>query len=172
MTTFKLKKTPKEVGDDRLKEVFERIDKKFRTLGLRVPPRPVGEDGEPLDPVLPPDLTALSDQQLGRLFSQFACMAQYIQLYLARRGVETAVYKSEEKKLRAKVRLEKSGTSPDKDAKAEVDPRVREMGFHYLVAEGAWTMTDAAMNAFLIGRDATSREMTRRISLLQNGRAT
>lgn len=163
------KEAPKE--DNRLREVFDRIDSKFKSLGLTVPRRPKTLDGEDLNPELPADLTALTDQELGRLHGEFACMAQYIQLRLAQRSVETSVYKSEERKLRAKVRLEKTGTNPDKEAKAEVDPRVRELGFHYLVAEGAQTMTDAAMSAFLIGRDATSREMTRRISMIQNERA-
>jgi len=124
--------------------------------------RPKYADGTLLEPSLPPDLTILTDTQIGKLFSEFAAMAQWSQMRLAVYNVEQATKKRVEKMTRAKVRLEKSGTNQDKDAKVEIDPRTRAAGYEALLGEAIFTMTDAVLQGYLIGRDACSRELTRR----------
>jgi len=153
MKRLKIKKAA-----DPLKAAKQRL----RELRLRAPTRPVNDDGTALNPQLPPDLTALNDVEIGRLHSQFACMAQYAITRLAIMAVETAVAKKEEKFVRAKVRTEKSGTVADKDMKVDLDRRTRSAGHHTLVGESTEGLTRAVLEGFLIGRDATSREMTRR----------
>lgn len=141
------------------------VKERMRSLQLRAPRRPLNEKGEPLDPQLPRDLTALSDIAIGKIHGEFALMAQYATLHLAILGVVAAATKKADKITRAKVRLEKTGTNPDKEAKVEVDPRVRTIGFDVLVGESTCTLTEAALQGYLIGRDAISREMTRRMGL-------
>ena len=141
---------------------IDTIRDKIKPMMIKKIQRPVDENGDPLNPVLPPDLTALTDECLGRLFSEFACMAQYVKLHLAVRIVEVAEAKRSDKIMRARVRLEKTGTVEDKAAKVEVDPRTRKTSMSLLVDEGTETMTAAIMETYLIGRDACSREMSRR----------
>ena len=141
------------------------VKERMKLLQLRAPRRPLDAKGEPLDPRLPYDLTALSDVAIGTIHGEFALMAQYATLHLAIIGVESAARKKADKITRAKVRLEKTGTNPDKEAKVEVDPRVRTLGFDVLVGESTYALTEAAMHGYLIGRDAVSREMSRRMGL-------
>ena len=150
-------------------EVLSRIEANFSKLGLAKIQRPIKRDGEPLDPALPPDLTMLNDTALGRIHGEFAAMAKYVQLELARRAVQAAVTRKMEKKIRAKVRLTQSGTNPDKEAKTEADGRVQAVVMAGLVHEGVETLTQSMMAAYLIGRDAASREMSRR-QAMNNGR--
>jgi hypothetical protein len=122
----------------------------------------MGPDGEYLNPVLPTDLTVLDDVAVGRLFSEFACMAIYVKLCLAVRVVETAEVKRSDKIMRARVRLEKEGTVEDKAAQVEIDHRTKSVSRELLLGEGVETLTSALMEAYLIGRDAVSRELSRR----------
>lgn len=148
------------------KAAMARMHARVEAMKLRLPPRPMkrlkGGEEIPLDPALPSDLTLLTDEKLGRLFSEFACMAQYVTFTLAMRSVEASAKKAREKFTRAKVRMEKTGTVVDKEAKVEVDPRTREAVFDHTVADGTEVLTRAVMEGYLIGRDACSREMTRR----------
>lgn len=149
-------------ADDGEKELKKSFGDVLKELDVRTVPRPKEAGGIPLNPVLPSDLTLLDDVELGRLFSEFACMAQYVKLRLAVKAVMFSYAKRGEKIVRAKTRLEKSGTVEDKSAKVEVDPRVREASFQTLVSEGADSLTDAVMECYLIGRDMCNREQTRR----------
>lgn len=129
---------------------------------FRIPRRPKNPDGSFLDPQLPTDLTLVEDEELGRIHSEFACMARYAQLVIAVKAVEAAKVKRGDKVIRARVRLEKSGTNPDKDAKTEIDPRTRQSAVEVLIGEGVESMSKAMLEGYLIGRDACSREQTRR----------
>lgn len=130
-------------------------------------PRPVTTDGSLLNPRLPPDLTVLNDIMLAKLFSEFACMAQYAKLHLARMAVMAAEAKRNEKLVRAKIRLEKSGQVGDRDAKTEIDPKTVEASFNTHVASGTFDLSEAVMEGYLIGRDACSREQTRRQNIFE-----
>ena len=134
----------------------------FAAAGLSAIKRPLREDGSPLNPVLPADLTFLDDIQLARLYSEFSLMSQYVKLQLARMVVEHSDDKRQEKMTRALVRLEKSGQVGDKDAKCEVDPKTRESAYRTQVSYGTQVLTEAMLESYLIGRDSCSREQTRR----------
>jgi len=158
-----LKKKAREGGEvDGVKEALAQVQKQFNQYQVRPPHRPLGDNGKPLNPILPTDLTRLNDVQLGRLQSEFACMAIYAKLHLAVRAIEHAAAKRAERLAKAKIRLEKSGTVDDKNAKVEVDPRVRAASFISLVREGGEVMTTALLESYVIGREACSREQTRR----------
>lgn len=143
-------------------KAVQEIKQKLDRMQIRLPARPLLESGEPLNPQLPPDLTYLTDTALGKLFSEFCCMAQYAQLQLAVKSVETSVRKRIEKVTRAESRLTKEGTVGEQEAQVDIDPVVREASFHVLVNEGTETMTNAMLQGYMIGRDACSRELTRR----------
>lgn len=151
-------------------EALEEVKTLFQALRVRVLPRPKKSDGELLDPVLPGNLTKLSDEALGNLLGDFAKMVQFIKPRMALKSVELAIQRRRERIIRAQVRAEKHGTVHDKDAQVDCDSRTREAGFHVLVSEGVGTMTDAVMEGYIIGRDTVSREITRRISLLGGDR--
>lgn len=138
------------------------IKKRLERLQLGLPERPCGPSGDPLDPKLPSDLTSLNDIKLGKLYGQFCQMSQYAQLHLAIYSVQKSVYRQAEKYLRARSHLQQEGTVADKSASVECDKRVREMTMKSLVEQGTEDLTQAMLASFLIGRDACSRELTRR----------
>jgi hypothetical protein len=142
----------------------------FAAAGLSAIARPMRADGSALNPVLPMDLTVLDDVQLARLYSEFSLMAQYVKLQLARMVVEHSEDRRQEKMIRALVRLEKSGQVGDKDAKCEVDPKTRDSAYRTQVSYGTQVLTEAMMEAYLIGRDACSREQTRRQKIWEDRR--
>ena len=135
---------------------------KFRRMGLPLPRRPKDRDGKDLNPQLPTDLTALNDAQLGKVYGEFCVMAQYAQTRLAVHSVTKSVQEAARRYAAAETRLRKEGTVADKASQAEVDPRVRARAVAVLVGESVETLTQAVLEGYLIGRDALSREMTRR----------
>lgn len=141
---------------------LDAIKTRVEKLGLRYPPRPVDEDGAPLHPALPVDLTLLTDEALGRLYGQFCLMAQYAQMHLAIRSVEASVRKRVDKVTRSEVRLRTEGTVGEQEAQVETNPAVRKSTYDLLVGEGTETMINALLQGYLIGKDALSREITRR----------
>lgn len=155
------------------REAIRAAKKTLRRMQIDLPPRPVKsftttikgkavQVVKPLNPVLPPDLTALSNRRLGRLYGEFCAMAQYAQLRLAIHAVENAVAKQVEKYVRAQARLRVRGRSGTITAEVEVHPVVRKRTAETLVADGVETITTAILQSYLICRDACSREMTRR----------
>lgn len=165
---------PSKLSRKRLDSIREKaaqahleVTKGFASLQVRVPPRPALKNGQLLEPLLPEDLTVLNDVLLGRLFSEFACMAQYVQLHLAAKSVNTAIKRRIERHIRASVRLEKDGTVEDKTAQVDVDIRSIDISFDLAVAEGVEVMTKGVMDMYVSGRDAISREITRRQMILK-----
>lgn len=145
-------------------------ERRFAEIGLSEIPRPLKTDGNPLNPILPQDLTVLDDIQLARLYSEFCLMAQYVKLQLARKVVEHSEDKRQEKMTRALVRLAKSGQVGDKDSKTEIDPQTKDSAYRTQVSYGTQVLTEAMMEVYLIGRDACSREQTRRQKIWEDRR--
>lgn len=143
-------------------EAATAIKAAFNKMGIDLLRRPVGRSGEPLSPTLPSDLTTLNDVQLGRLFGEFCTMAQYAQQRLAVHAVARSVKEAAQKFLRSETRLRQTGTVADKSARVDTDPRVRDRAVAVLVDEGVETLTLAVLESYIIGRDALSREQTRR----------
>lgn len=170
MTTWKLnvKKSSRgeveqrrNAGDD---GTLAEIRRRFDQMQMPFLKRPLGSSGKELNPKLPSDLTLLSDTRLGALFGEFCIMTQFAKQQLAAKRVQRAGAKVAEKYARAETRLRKEGSVPDKDAQVEVDRRVRSRAMEVLVTEGVETLTEAMLDAYIVGRDALSREMTRRFS--------
>lgn len=139
------------------------LKKRLERMRIVLLERPTDAKGRDLNPVLPPDLTSLNDEQLGRLYGQFCQMVQYVQLQLATQGVKRALADRAEKWVRAKTWLMKSGTVGDKEAQVEVELAVQERSLKALTEGAAESMKDQIMQSYLIGKDACSREVTRRL---------
>lgn len=146
-------------------ETIPEVKRRFERMRLLSKPRPTLADGEPLNPQLPIDLTVIDDENIGRLFSEFCVMAQYATERLAAHTVVRAAAEMREKHERAVSRLNKDGTVDDKAAQVQLDPKVRRWALETLTGEGVEALTKAMLESYLIGRDAVSREMTRRIAL-------
>jgi hypothetical protein len=165
-----VRRKPEPQEEPQEQDVMKAVDDRFQRLDILPIPRPVDADGAHLNPRLPSDLTVLNDIQLARLYSEFCAMAQYVQRHMARLDVERADTKRLEKTMRARVRLEKSGQVGDKDAKVEVDPKTVEAAFKAQVAYGTSVLTEAVMEGYILGKDACSREQTRRQSAFDKDR--
>lgn len=149
------------------KLVMQTLRKRLKRMKIRMLSRPVDDDGENLNPVLPPDLTALNDEELGCLYGQFCQMVQYVQLQLSAAGVRRALAERAEKYARAEAWLRKSGTVGDKEAQVEVELAVQERSVEALVESASESMKDHLMQSYLIGKEACSRELTRRLGTQQ-----
>ena len=147
--------------------VMGKLKSRLRKMKIRMQPRPRNSDGEYLNPVLPSDLTALNDEELGRLYGHFCLMVQWVQLRLAFQGVRRAITERAEKYIRAKTWLVKSGTVGDKEAQVEVDTAVQEKSLKALTESASEILQNQIMQGYLIGKDACSREVTRRLGTQQ-----
>lgn len=118
-------------------------------------------------PRLPRDITAISSEDLGYLHGSFSAYTAYLadQTALA----ETAASRVEAyyELFRAEVRLRKSGTVADKDAKTLADPEVQTLEQELLVAQAKARLLKAKERGYDRQASALSREMTRRG--IQNG---
>lgn len=159
-----------KVPDDR-ELVIEQMRQRLKLMKVRAIPRPRNRKGDWLNPTLPTDITLVTDEALGRIHSEFACMAQYVQFQLALRAVEHAVSKREERVVRARIRLTKSGTNDDKAAKTEVASETRAASLTAMIGEAEEMLTQSLLDGYVIGKDVSSREMTRRMNTSQNNRS-
>lgn len=156
----------KQVADEK-DYVIDKLRERLRSMRLKMPKRPKDENGDWLDPMLPADITMITDEELGRIHGAFALMAQYVKFQVSLRAVEHAIAKRAENSIRARVRLEKDGTVADKGAQVEMDVRTRDVSLEALIGESEERLTAAILDGYLIGRDASSREIARRKELLR-----
>jgi hypothetical protein len=59
------------------------------SIALPIPDKPVDEQGVALNPKLPPDITKLSNDALGRLYGQFTAVAQYAEAHASLTDIES-----------------------------------------------------------------------------------
>jgi|FreactcultureFD7_1027221.scaffolds.fasta_scaffold01281_4 hypothetical protein len=137
------------------------VQKRLEELQVQLPARPM-KNGEPLSPRLPGDLTALNDIKLGQLYSEFCTVAQWAKAQLAVLSVEKSIAKYADRLLRSQTHLIKEGTVPDKAAQVESDSEVVKVYIDCLKTEGVEAITAAVLDGYIIGKDACSRELTRR----------
>jgi hypothetical protein len=78
--------------------------------------------------------------------------------------VRRATTKASEKYLRAETRLGRPGTVATVNAQVEVNGRVFDAMTLSLVDENVEMLTQAMLEAFILGKEACSREMTRRFA--------
>lgn len=143
---------------------------RVRAEAARLPrwQRPLDVHGNPLEPQLPRDLTALNDAQLGTLWTQFCAMVQWSKGVLTEKAVEAAELARREKIVRAKVFLLATGNREEKAAKVETHPDVQDVTAALFMAVSVERLAGAVHEGYLVGKEAVSREVTRRIALDQH----
>jgi hypothetical protein len=141
---------------------FEPLIQRLERLSLSRVSRPVYEDGTPMDPQLPPDLTRLTDDALGSLYTEFCAMAQWVGFQHSVSSVARARLEIAAKRARSRVYLMQSGNREEKAALTDVNPEVRSTEDQLLLAQNLEMLAFPVLNSYLIGKEATSREMTRR----------
>lgn len=119
------------------------------------------------DPRLPGDLSNLNDAQLGKLWTEYSAMVQWAKGVCANAEVEAAEVKRREKIVRAKAFLSAEGSREERAAQVETDPEVQRLSGEVMTLDGIATLATALFDGYMIGKDAVSRELTRRIALEQ-----
>ena len=143
-------------------ERFAELIRRLGILRLSKVERPLYEDGEPMSPVLPPDLSAITDEALGSLYTEFCAMAQWVGFQVALSSVVRARLEIVAKRVRSRVYLNQSGNREERAAKADTDPQVTSTEDELLLAQNLEALAFPVLNSYLIGKEATSREITRR----------
>lgn len=115
-----------------------------------------------INPRLPEDLTALGDRELGKLAGQMTAMGQWLEEQLALADIEHTAHEAHLEQLKARVRLEVTGTVPDKAAKVEADPRVIAAVNETFLKEATFKLLRAKLRGYDKAYTALSREQTRR----------
>lgn len=158
--TLTVKRTPAPTPLDRIRV-------KMAAAKMRMSPRPLDDNGDPLDPQLPNDLTQMNDTALGALLTKFVRVLQWAKGVTAQHDVDAAEAKRRDKIARAKARI-RLGDQPGAAQMIEVDPAVEAASMDLMVAEGAAKLSGAVYEGYLAARDGISRELTRRIELEQH----
>lgn len=146
---------------------FSAAETRFKALKLKALDRPLDDEGQVLEPTLPKDLTQIEDEVLGWLYTSFARMVQYSAAHLSRAETETATLKRTFKLKAAEAAITYNGPRGLMKASLTVDPTLRALEDQILTSEALAGLLRGLHSGYLIGHQSASREMTRRMSLLE-----
>lgn len=141
------------------------VAEQFKSLRMAKPDRPITKDGEILEPRVPHDLTILTDQALGRLYSEFGCMAQYCQASLGWLESQKLLDKRAARLTRSEAKVMHQGRVATLEAHVDLDHKTRTKEDTAVVSEAVATITNAMLASYIIGKDVCSREIARRQGL-------
>lgn len=154
---------PKSIEDDATydydelaNDLVEPIEAALDARGI---PRPQSVDWEP---ELVDDVTDLGSRELGMLHARFVAVCQWLDTEVARAEIDAARAEAYMKHVAAEVRLSKSGTVADKDAKTLNDSRFSEAELTSLKADAKAKLLRARLKGYERYASALSREMSRR----------
>lgn len=135
-----------------------------RVASFRMKPveRPLYDDGTDMDPVLPQDLTRLNDQELGALYTEFCAMVQWVGYRHGLAVCLRAKLEIEFRRVKSRSYLQQSGNREEKAARSDIDSAVVAAEDDFLLAQNLESLTYPILQAYLTGKEATSREITRR----------
>jgi len=120
-------------------------------------------------PSTPGRVTDLSNEDLGMLHAQFAAFAEYLEPQVALMEIQAAEDESFLAHITAEIRLVKSGTVADKNAKAINDPKYIEAEQRQLVSTAKAKLLKARFNGYVRITSALSREISRRTGEYSHG---
>ena len=146
---------------------FSEAETRFQALKLKALDRPLDDEGQVLEPTLPKDLTQIEDSVLGWLFTSFARLSQYSAAHLSRAETETATLKRAFKLKAAEAAIAYNGPRGLMKASLTVNPTLRALEDQILASEALGLLIKGLHSGYLIGHQTCSREMTRRMSLLE-----
>jgi hypothetical protein len=154
---------------DTYSKTEERVLEEYKKKGLPIPTRP-NEPGShtPFDPLLPEDLTTLTNGALGQTHTVFTSYAAWVLFEAATADNKLTTAKNIRDTLWALLRFQKEGTDVDRADQTRVDPE-------YLKADGAVQAAQYRHNLVgavvgKINKDlrVLSRELTRRGMLYEH----
>jgi hypothetical protein len=132
-----IKKAYSAAGD-----VVEELEK----AGIYLPPRPQDSEGSALDPILPPDLSVLSLNDLAKLHTEFTNYADYVSGRLALAIKDRAIAQGFQRAVWAKLRSVKEGDNKEKDDQVQVDPQFLEAEADSIRGACMVALIEAVMN--------------------------
>jgi hypothetical protein len=135
----------------------------YRGQGLEPIPRPTAADGSPLDPQLPNEIPTLSSEEVGDLYAQFVSMCVYLEPQVALADVDSTEAEAYLEHIRARVRLKKTGTVPDKDSKTLNDQEFIKAEMVFLRLSAVTKLLRARLRGYEKGAAGLSRELSRRV---------
>ena len=146
------------------KTLAERVLVHMRTKhAIEFPSRPVNHKQEEYTPSLPPDITTVTNVQLGRLQSEFASYADYVQGVLALAEIDHLESVDVEKTEEAKTRLSlHEGTLQEKADEAHLDPVATRRRQESLEAKARRTFLRNRLDQLERAMKVISREQSRR----------
>lgn len=140
----------------------------LRNFRLRLPKRPVTDDGDLLEPELPDDLSKVTTADLCQLMNDFARMADYAEAALALIDGQDSVTSMNEKVIQ-KLEYLRSGakSQKDKEAFAFISEEALLKSAQALQRRAEKTLTKAVLERYIRGYKVLSRELTRRTTQLE-----
>lgn len=132
-------------------------------LGLVLPDKPKGPDGQPLDPRLPADITRLSNEQLGRLYGEFNAVAVYADAHLGLSDIEHTDVDYQADMTEATHGLHVEGSNRDERVfQLRTSPQVRKAREQALAKRARKVLLSKLISGYERAINALSREMSRR----------
>lgn len=147
-------------GPDALKQ---RTVQHVARLSLSVPEAPTNAQGEPLDPQLPDDITAVSIQELGKLYGQFMAVSSYAEPQVALADIEHTDAKAHLNFIEAQSGLMSDGSNQqERKWNLQLDPEYRKAQEAERVAYAKFTLLEHLIKRYEKAAASLSRELTRR----------
>jgi len=131
-------------------------------LGVTCPGQPVQSGGGEIRPMMPDDISRISNPDLGKLHGQFVMMCEWLDWTVAEADLRNVTQESYLDHIKAEIRLTKSGTIADKDSKTLNDKRYIDEELKSLTLNAKSKLLRARLRGYERCAAALSREMTRR----------
>lgn len=142
---------------------LEALLAKLASWRIKPVERPVYPDtGEDINPVLPSDLTRLTDTELGALYTEFSAMVVWVGYRHGLAATLRIKLEAEKNRMFSRLFLQQSGNREEKKAKADTDPGMVEVEDDWILAQTMETLLFPILQGYIAGKEATSREITRR----------
>ena len=136
---------------------------KLQSWRIKPVERPVYPDtGEDINPVLPADLTRLEDVELGALYTEFSAMVVWVGYRHGLAATLRIKLEAEKNRTFSRLFLQQTGNREEKKAKADTDPQMVEIEDDWVLAQTMETLLFPILQGYVAGKEATSREVTRR----------
>lgn len=133
-------------------------------LKLSIPDVPLNEDGDPAGSIsMPPDITAISLENLGRLYGQYSSMYGYTAAQVGLADVDAHEAATALGRLKARLTLSVDGKNADeRAAKVQLDPVYIEVQDILESARARFVLLQQLLERYKDGKATLSRELTRR----------
>ena len=115
-----------------------------------------------MNPELPPDLVRLTDEELGKLYTEFSAMVSWVGYRHGLAAVLRAKLGAEKERAFSRLFLIKTGNREEKKARTDTDPAMVAVEDDFLLAQSMEMLLYPILQGYVTGKESTSREITRR----------